>query len=269
VTSKPSRPKTAEMTFWEHTAELLSRLRIILASVILAGVAIGFLPTDIASIFNPLSFNYTPLVSIVLKRIQRDLLPPNVVLIAGSVVDTATVYLVMSMLVGVAVCTPVIAYELFMFTNPALYPHERKFMFRFMFSFIVLFVAGAIFSYKVVIPVTLRVLLWFIFSAGAAPFIPIADFVYQVVTLIVVVGLFYTFPVFFVLLVKQGIIPSDYLTTNRKGVYVAFLVAAIVLTADPTPITDMLLFVPFVVLFEMTVWVSKYLEKRAEHKQVT
>jgi len=44
---------------------------------------------------------------------------------------------------------------------------------------------------------------------------------------------------------------------------------AIVLTADPTPITDMLLFMPFVVLFEMTIRISKYVEKRAEHRQET
>jgi sec-independent protein translocase protein TatC len=256
-----SKSKTAEMTFWEHTEELLSRLRIILVTVFMAGAIIGFLPVNPATLLDPLAITYTPIISVVLRQIERDLLPKDVVLIAGSVVDTAGIYLMMSALIGVIVSTPIIAYELYKFINPALLETERRYMGRFILSFVGLFIAGAFFSYKIIVPITLRVLLWFVYSSGAAMFIPIADFFDQVIVLIGVVGLFFTFPVFFVLMVELGILKSDFLSSNRKSVYAGFIILAVILTADPTPITDMILLVPFIALFESTVLISHYIER--------
>jgi len=257
-----SKPRSAEMPFWEHTEELLSRLRTILVSVLIAGAVVGFLPMNPATLLDPLAVTYTPMVSVVLRQIERDLLPKDVVLIAGSVMDTAGIYLMMSALMGVMVSTPIIAYELYRFINPALLETERRYMGRFVGFFVGLFIAGAFFSYKIIVPITLRVMLWFVYSSGAAMFIPIADFFTQVAVLIGVVGLFFTFPVFFVLLVQLGILEPYYLSSNRKGVYAGFLILAIILTADPTPITDMILLVPFIVLFESTVLISRYIERK-------
>jgi len=260
--SGSSKSKTAEMTFWEHTEELLSRLRTILIIVFVAGAIVGFLPVNPLTLLDPLTIAYTPVISVVLRQIERDLLPKDVVLIAGSVMDTAGIYLMMSALMGVIVSMPIIAYELYRFINPALLETERRYMGRFIGSFVGLFIAGAFFSYKIIVPITLRVMLWFVYSSGAAMFIPIADFFTQVIVLIGVVGLFFTFPVFFVLLALLGVLKPDYLSSNRKGVYVGFLILAIVLTADPTPITDMILLVPFIALFEGTVLISRYIERK-------
>jgi len=257
-----SKPKRAEMTFWEHTEELLSRLRTILLTVFIAGAIVGFLPVNPSTLLDPLAITYTPIISVVLRQIERDLLPKDVVLIAGNVMDTAGIYLMSAALMGVIVSTPIIAYELYKFINPALLETERRYMGRFILSFVCLFIAGAFFSYKIIIPITLRVMLWFVYSSGAAMFIPIADFFTQVIVLIGVVGLFFTFPVFFILLVQLGILKSDYLSSNRKGVYAGFLILAVVLTADPTPITDVILLVPFIVLFESTVLISHYIERK-------
>jgi len=257
-----SKSKTAEMTFWEHTEELLSRLRIILVSVFIAGAAIGFLPVNPATLLDPLAITYTPIISVVMRWIERDLLPKGVVLIAGSIMDTAEIYLMMSVLVGVIVSTPIIAYELYGFINPALLQTERRYMGRFILSFVGLFIAGAFFAYKIIVPITLIVMLWFVSSSGAAMFIPIADFFNMVIVLVGVVGLFFTFPVFFVLLVQFGILKSEYFTVHRKPIYAVFIILAVVLTPDPTPITDILLLIPFIFLFETTVFVSRRIERK-------
>jgi len=259
-----SKSKTGEMTFWEHTEELLTRLRTILVSVFIAGAIVGFFPVNPTTFLDPLAITYTPIISVVLRQIERDLLPKDVVLIAGNMMDTAGIYLMMSALMGLIVSMPIIAYELYKFVNPALVETERRYMGRFIVSFVGLFVAGAFFSYKIIVPITLRVMLWFVYSSGAAMLIPIADFFSQVIVLIGVVGLFFTFPVFFILLVQFGIVNPDYLSSNRKAVYAGFIILAIVLTADPTPITDMILLVPFIILFEGTVLVSHYIQKNRE-----
>mgnify|MGYP001151857410 CR=1 FL=1 len=264
-----SKSKSGEMTFWEHTGELLGRLRTILVIVFIAGAIVGFFPVNPMTLLDPLAITYTPIISVVLRQIERELLPKDVVLIAGNMMDTAGIYLMMSALMGVIVSTPIIAYELYKFINPALLETERRYMGRFIGSFVGLFIAGAFFSYKIIVPITLRVMLWFVYSSGAALFIPIADFFTQVIVLIGVVGLFFTFPVFFVLLVQFGILNAGYLSSNRKSVYAGFIVLAIVLTADPTPITDMILLIPFMALFESTVLISHYIERKHGGMQAT
>lgn len=254
------------MSFWNHMEELLTRLRIILVAIFLSGSVIGFWPSDLNAFLNPLNFlsTYNPMVSTVLKRIQADQLPQGVRLIAGTFVDTVEIYLVVSVLIGLIVSAPIVAYEIYKFVNPALLPKERRFMGRFVFGFISLFAAGALFAYKVIVPITFLVLGWFIVKSGAEALVSIKEFVYIVVILVGGVGLFFTFPLFVLLLVQAGVLSAATLSSKKKLIYAGLLIAAIILTPDPTPFTTIALFIPFMVLFETTLWLAKRLESQAE-----
>lgn len=257
--------KRNPVTFWDHLEELFYRLRIILIAVFLSGFIVGFFPVNlgewlsIATLLNPAG--YTPLVSMVLKFIQADVLPSGIILIAGGLMDTAYVYLVLSLLIGFMISSPITAYELYQFVNPALYPEERKWLATFIVAFLGLFAFGAILSYKVIIPLTFKILLWFITSAGAAPFINIRDYMSMVITLIIGVGVVYTAPVFVVMLVGRRVLSARTLEQNRKISYAGFLIVSAILTPDPTILTDIVLMIPFIILFEATVVVSKHIER--------
>ncbi|MEM4246526.1 MAG: twin-arginine translocase subunit TatC [Candidatus Bathyarchaeia archaeon] len=250
-----------KMTILQHTVELLGRLRTIVISVIFLGFFVAFWPLDLSDLFSP-TLEYTPLVSVIMHRMKEDLLPAGARLIAGNIMDTAYLYLTISIMIGVILSTPVIAYELYMFFNPALYPHERRWVSRIVFSFVGLFLFGAVLAYRVMLPITFRILMWFVTSTGAEPFFNIADFVGIIVTLVVGVGLLYVSPIFIVFLAAQGIISSSYLTSNRKLVYAGFIVVAAILTPDPTIVSDLLLFVPWLVLYEATIAIVKRMEKK-------
>jgi len=249
------------MTFMQHTVELLSRLRVIFVSVIFLGFFVAFWPLDITKLFSPM-LEYTPLVSLIMNRMKQDLLPAGARLIAGNIMDTAYLYLTISIMIGVILSSPVIAYEMYMFFNPALFPRERRWTSRIIFSFVGLFLFGAVLAYWVILPITFKILMWFVTSTGAEPFFNIADFVGIIVTLVAGVGLLYTSPIFIVFLGSQGIISSDYLTSNRKLVYAGFIVVAAILTPDPTIISDMVLFLPWLVLYEATILIVKRAEKK-------
>ncbi len=257
-----------KMTFLEHTAELLYRLRTIVISVVATGFFVAFFPVDIrelfTSIFAPFesSIEYTPLVALIMRRMVSDLLPEEASLIAGGLMDTAYVYLMVAVLVGVILSSPVIAYELYKFFRPALYPHERKYASYMIVSFMALFCFGAALAYLVILPITFRILMWFIRSAAALPLINVKDFVNMVISLILGVALLYTAPVYLVLLVDRGILSSEHLAKNRKMVYAAFIIITAIVTPDPTIVSDIILLIPFLAIYEGTILIAKRVEKK-------
>ncbi len=260
MTTPAETNEQKKMTILQHTVELLSRLRIIFISIIFLGFFVAFWPLDITKIFSP-TLEYTPVVSLIMNRMKQDLLPAGARLIAGNIMDTAYLYLSISLMIGIILSSPVIAYEIYMFFSPALYPHEKKWLSRIIFGFVGLFIFGAILAYKVMLPITFRILMWFVTSTGAEPFFNIADFVGVIVTLLIGVSLLYVSPLIIIFLAIQGIVNSGYLTSNRKLVYAGFIVIAAILTPDPTIISDIILFIPWLVLFEATILIIKRIEK--------
>lgn len=252
-----------KMSFWEHLIEFISRLRISILSVLVAGVGIGFFPARPEEILRNPGL-YTPLLSVILGRIRTDLLPKEVVLIAGGIADTAYVYLLTSFLLGLLFASPIVAYEIYAFLRPALYEHERRFAATFMLSFLGLLFSGAIFSYLVVTPTTIRVMVWFIQTTPAQPLITLLDFVNTVIVTVAFVAIMFTFPVFFSVLAKAGFVDHTALETNRRNIYVGFIIASIILTADPTPVTDIILLAPFAILLEATIVVAKRIKPGRE-----
>ncbi|HID17332.1 TPA: hypothetical protein EYP26_03470 [Candidatus Bathyarchaeota archaeon] len=257
-----------KMSFMEHTVELLQRLKVILIAVFGIGFLVGFFPLDVRKLFTlyPSSMEYEPLVSLIFKKISEDLLPEGASLIAGRFLDTAYIYLTLSILVGVMLSSPIIAYELYKFFNPALYRSERKLAAKAVISFIGLFTMGAALCYKLILPITFRILMWFIQSAAALPLINVSDFVSMVVVLIIGVGLLYTSPIYITLLVRRGIMSVDHLTRNRKYIYGIFIIIIAAVTPDPTIVSDVILLIPFIAIYETTILVCKKIGKDREKR---
>jgi sec-independent protein translocase protein TatC len=131
-------------------------------------------------------------------------------------------------------------------------------------GFMVLFVFGIVIAYFAILPLTMRIILWFIKSGGAEPLINIKDFYVMVITLTIGSGLLYTIPVLLVLLVQVGILRANFIEGKRKIIYVAILIVTAVITPDPTIVTDIIILVPFLILFETAVLVAKRVGKNKE-----
>ena len=100
---------------------------------------------------NPFAF-YDPVIALVLRQVLKDTLPLGVQLIAGELIAPLEIYLIGSFILGVAVSAPVIAYEIFRYIDPALYPEERRAIYPFIASFSILFLIGGTFDYKIPAP---------------------------------------------------------------------------------------------------------------------
>jgi sec-independent protein translocase protein TatC len=258
------------MTFWEHTEELVKRLKVVLYTFIISTVAMMIFPANLFSLLNnPLSFFefYEPLIAVVLRGIRQQVLPEGVKLIGLEISSPIELYFITSALFGVAITTPVFAYEMFKFIDPALYPHERHDIYPFLASFSILFICGLAFGYIILTPILIRATIPFFKIAGAEMVISIMDFYTTVFAVTLVTGLTFTVPIFIILLAKYGIIETGGLRKYRIYWYFAWFIITALITPDGGPIADLILFIPTIILLEAGILIARHYEKKSEIKR--
>jgi len=197
-----------------------------------------------------------------LVYIANMFLPQGAQLFANSMSDPITLYAYAALVFAVGITLPIFAYEAYKFIDPALYPHERKAIFPFVFAVTVLFIVGAIFGFFFLAPSFIQGFLPFYTAVNAVQLFPIMDFYNTVFFTIIISGFLFTIPAFFVILVKFGIVHTKSITKQRKYIYAGLAIAAMLISPGATPIGDLYLFLALLVLVEVSLFVGK----RYEHK---
>ena len=247
-------------TIWDHISELSSRLRVVFYAVLISTTFFMVFPANGSFLQSPFTF-YQPLVALVLQQVVRQALPSGIQLIAGQFTAPLAIYFVASVILGVAVSSPVIAYETYKYVAPALYPHEKRAVYPFVLSFTGLFVIGSVFGYRVLTPFILWAMIPFFTLTSSLPIINVMDFYNLVFITTLVSGFSFTMPVFFVLFVRFGIIKTSYVTTRRRYIYAALYIVTAIVTPDGGPIADIALFIPMAILLELAVFFGKRYER--------
>jgi len=254
-----------DITFLEHTKELLNRLRIILYSVTISTIIVMLMPatTDFSG-FSATNLYYTTITSSVIRNLQEKFLPAETELLPLSFLAPLEVYVFVSIILGVVISLPVISYELYKFINPALYKHEKRAVLQFVVSYFGLFIFGFLIGYLYVVPVTMRTLFLFSSLLNLPPKYDFASFFSVVGFTLLLCGLIFTLPTYIVLLVKAGILETKYVTKNRKYLYGVLIVMVAILDPEPGLVTEGLVFIPLVILTEVSIIIAKRIEKARE-----
>ena len=209
-------------TFWGHIAELAKRMKVVLLTFLVATFVMLVLPAN--TDFLATTDNYQPLVSVFLNKARALMLPPNVKLIAIQISDPITLYAVAAVLFGVVFTVPVLAFEIYKFVDPALYPHEKKAIYPFVAIVTMLFIFGSIFGFFFLFPAFIYSMFPFFYAVGAELIFSIMDFYNMMFFTVVVSGFLFTMPAFFVLLVKFNIIHTGMFKRKRKYVYLGIVI---------------------------------------------
>ncbi|MBS7604954.1 MAG: twin-arginine translocase subunit TatC [Candidatus Bathyarchaeia archaeon] len=262
MTSNPNSAKDNSMTFWEHINELSRRLKIPLYVLIITTIVATVFPASFSFSDNPTT--YEPLIALILRIIRERVLPSDVKLIGFEFVAPIELYLVSSFFLGLAAMAPVLAYEIFKFVSPGLYPHERRELLHFMTFFSILFIGGILAGFFIIVPFGISALLPFFRLAGAEPLISVTSFYYFVFFLTLATGALFTFPVFLALLVKLGITRTDSFKKNRKYIYVALLALVFIITPGEGGLANLALFSIIILLFEAGIFFASRYEKKVE-----
>lgn len=221
-------------------------------------------------------FEYKPLVIYVMDRMRQDILAfqnstlgrffgvdrVKVLIIAHGVTSTINVMFKLALLLGLALASPIVAYEIYRFVEPALYPHEKKSLYTFILSFTGLFISGLYYSYIFIVPLTFLIFLWLNAAPGIAAVFSVEEFYNFILLGLFGVGVFFTLPVVVVLLVKYDIITPGILTRRWREAVLAITVITAILTPDPTPVTTLLLLAPILSLYGISVLAAKVVYRR-------
>jgi sec-independent protein translocase protein TatC len=167
-----------------------------------------------------------------------------------------------TLFVAFLIALPFVLYQIWAFVAPGLYDHERRLAGPVIFSSVVMFVGGMAYCYFVVFNVVFRFIARFApSSVNVAP--DLEAYVSFVLGLFLAFGGAFEVPIVVLLLVRFGLVPLDKLTQVRPYVIVgAFVVAAIF--TPPDVLSQLLLAVPLVVLYELGIVLARLFGKRPE-----
>jgi sec-independent protein translocase protein TatC len=179
--------------------------------------------------------------------------------------ETMGTQLKVSFIAGVVLASPVVFWQIWSFIKPALYPREGRFVVTLFLITVFLFLLGAAFAYLIVFQMAINFFL--VNSEGVAtPFMSIEKYVNFLVGFILPFGLTFELPIVMCLLTRSGLVNAATFPKYRKFIIFAIFVIAAILT-PPDVISQVLLAVPLLILFETGIIVSRITQKRTERRK--
>lgn len=234
-------------TLLQHLEELRKALLVSLIAII-AGAVVAFYYSDFL-----LEFVQKPITSLGLK------------LVFIGVTEGFFIKLKLALLGGLVLAFPVVAWELWAFIMPALYPHEKRYVLILFPLVIILFVAGVTFAYFTILKLALAFLIYV--AKGLEPMITVDKYVSFVLAFTIPFGLVFELPVVVFFLTRIGVITPAVLVRNRKYALLVIFILAAALTPGPDPVSQCLMALPVYLLYEVSILVSKMARPKTEMQE--
>jgi sec-independent protein translocase protein TatC len=231
-----------KLTVLGHLAELRTRLtRCVIAMVVTTAISFIFA-----------------------KQIFHILILPTggIKLIYIEMTEMIGTYMKVCLSSGIILAMPYITYQFVMFVSPALTRTERKYTNLILPWVGLMFVAGVVFGYFVLIPPAMKFLISF-GSDIATPQIKIGNYISIVTRLMLAIGLVFEMPVLSTFLTRLGVITPKWLANKRKPAIILAFVLAAIITPTIDPVNQSLVAVPLIALYEISIWLAKLVQRRA------
>ncbi len=170
---------------------------------------------------------------------------------------------------GIILAFPFIFWEFWKFVRPALKERELKNTRFIIFWVSFFFFTGAAFGYFLLGPFTFNFLAGF--QLGTENMIvtrpTFSDYLDNLTNIILGCGLAFELPVLAFILTKIGIISPEFLRTTRKYAVVIILIVAAFITPSPDWMSQLIVFVPLWLLYELSILVSARVAKQNKLKE--
>ncbi len=234
-----------KMPFTSHLDELRKRLMRSLAAVGIGFAVCYFFKEDLFSLL------MLPLA---------DVMPEGSAMIFTSLPEAFFTYLKVSFFAAIFLVSPYILYQLWKFVAPGLYQSEKKYVFPFVAISTVFFIGGAFFAYFLVFPLGFK----FFVAFGTdliKPMLSMREYLAFSMKLLLAFGVIFELPIFMFFIARIGLVDSGTLIKKRKyAILLIFIIAA--LLTPPDVVTQCMMAVPLMILYEISVWVVKMGEKK-------
>ena len=172
--------------------------------------------------------------------------------------DQFTSQMWIAFLGGLILGAPYLLWEVWRFLKPALHEKERNASVGFIIASTFLFVSGVLFSYYIIVPLTINFLGNYQVSAMVENNFTMDSYISTLTTLTIASGLVFELPVIVYFLTKFGIVTPELMRKYRKYSVVVILVVAAVITPSPEVTSQLLVAFPLYFLYEASIFVSRY-----------
>lgn len=236
-----------EMSLVEHLVELRTRMIRILLAVVVVFVLLVPFNGKIYTLFA--------------RPVLENLLPDQTMLVKDAI-DVILTPLKVCFILAVFITIPWILYQIWAFVAPGMYRHEKRLMLPILVSSTALFYVGVLFAYFVILPIMFNFLIGL--ELPGVTFMPdITNYMSVSIGMFFAFGVVFEAPVATVILVMLGVVSSKTLAEKRPYIILAAFVIGMLLT-PPDVISQTLLAVPLLALFEVGLLIARRLEKRRE-----
>ena len=235
-----------EMTFLEHLEELRWRIIKSAVGVIIGGIVVGIF------------INF--IVENILLLPATKTIPP-IKLQNIKPFGQFTLYMEIILIGGVIVSIPNIILQIWKFIEPGLKQSERKYIGSIVIFSSVCFLSGIVFAYFVIRPTALE----FLSSFGSSIInnnISVDEYFSFIISTMLAAGIVFELPMVSFFLSKIGILKPEFMRKYRKHAVVLILIIAAILTPSPDITSQLLLGIPLVILYEISILICKFSQKK-------
>jgi len=243
-----SAPEEGELkSFWEHLDDLRGAvIKSLIALAITFHLALAFANRILSVLTWPL------------RRVTDH---PENFLLSLNVTDSFMLSVKLAFYVGLVAAAPAILYFVGQFVLPALRPKEKRMLWPGFAAGTALFVLGVVTCFVFIVPQTLRAFIEASHWLGIEPRWTIESYISFVTQFTLMTGLTFEIPLIMLVLVQIGILSYATVRSGRKIlILIAFVIAAFL--APPDPLSMILMALPLVGLFEITIWLCWFSERR-------
>jgi len=201
----------------------------------------------------------------ILSAFRAPLDARNIPLVFLELTEPFFTYLRIGLYAALFLSFPYLLGQIWLFVRPALFSKERNAIWPFILFSYPLFVGGGLFGYFVVIPYGYDFFLGFE-NKFTLPSLSMASYLSLTIHLLFAFGLIFELPTVSFILTRLGIINAAWLRENRKYSLVVIFITAAVLT-PPDVFTQTLMAGPLIILYEISILVSKMAERKKEEAE--
>ena len=166
-----------------------------------------------------------------------------------------------SLAAGIVLAMPYLVLQGILFVSPALTGREKKYVYLILPWVGLMFLAGVLFGYFVLIPPATRFLMTF-GADIASPEIRVGNYIALITRLLLAIGFVFEMPVITTFLARLGILRPEWLASRRRTAIIVFFIIAAMITPTFDPINQSLVALPMIALYEMSIWLAKLVYKK-------
>lgn len=230
------------MPLTAHLEELKTRL---IRVLIVVGIGFG-----VCYLFKDWSFK-------VITKPLVDAMPAQSSMIFTGLPEAFFIHMKIAFFASLFLTAPYTLFEIWRFVSPGLYRDEKKYVLPFLFFSTLLFGGGVLFGYYIALPPAFAFFVSFS-TDFLKPMISFREYLSLTLKFLLAFGLCFEMPVFMFFLAKLGVVNSKMLAKQRRYAILIIFIAAAILTPSPDALSQVIMAIPLMVLYEVSIVVAKF-----------